>query len=454
MSHDPKSATPVAEAAPPAHGAAGPTPTLVTFRLSVMMFIEFAIWGSWAVLIAGHMRNLGFTDFERNLVYLTTAIGAMLSPLIAGWIADRFLPNQSFTGAVHLAGGVLLFIAWQQKTFLALWIVILCYAVLYMPTIALTNAIAFYHMKDSKKFGYIRVWGTMGWIVINFAISEYLRLWEVRSTVSHIGDCLLVAAILSGLLGLYCFTLPNTPPSKQARNPYAFLEALRLTKNRNFAVLLVISFVVAIELPFYYNLTYQFLTEPGTGVGLSESWAAKAQLLGQVAEGLIMLLLASSLRHVGMRTTILLGILAWPVRYAIFAIGHPAWLVVAAQCLHGICYSFFFVGGMIAVERLAHKDIRASAQGLIVFATNVVGMLIGSLLAGQIAGYLLLPSTSEPDSITGAMKIIEHHDWAKIFMVPIAITVLAGIAFIALFSERRFQEDSARVQQQSTASGR
>lgn len=412
-------------------------PSWLTVRLSIMMFIEFAIWGSWAVLIAGHMRNLGFTDPQINYVYLTTALGAMLSPLIAGWIADRFLPNQVFTGAVHLAGAVLLLIAWQQRAFLPLWTVILCYAVLYMPTIALTNAIAFYHMKDAKKFGNIRVWGTIGWIVINFAISEYLRFWEGRSTASHIGDCLVVAAILAGLMGLYCFTLPNTPPSKQAKNPYAFLEALRLTSNRNFAVLLVISFIVAIELPFYYNLTFLFLTEPGTGVGLTESWAGKAMLLGQIAEVVIMLLLAPSLRYLGMRTTIVLGILAWPVRYAIFAIGQPAWLVVVAQCLHGICYSFFFVGGMIAVERLAQKDIRASAQGLIVFATNGVGMLFGSLLAGQIADYFMLPSGG--------------HAWAKIFLVPIAITVVAAIAFVALFSERRFQDDAQRIEEAERA---
>jgi nucleoside transporter len=419
------------------YGPAQSGPTLLTTRLSIMMFLEFAIWGSWAVLIAGHMRNLGFTDPQINLVYLTTAIGAMLSPLIAGWIADRFLPNQFFTGGVHLVGAALLLAAWYQRLFWPVWAVILCYAVLYMPTIALTNAIAFYHMKDSKKFGYIRVWGTIGWIVINFAISEYLRIWEARSTASHIGDCLIVAAILSALMGLYCFTLPNTPPSTQAKNPYAFLEALKLAGNRNFAILLVISFVVAIELPFYYNLTYLFLTEKGTGVGLAESWAGKAMLLGQIAEVGIMLLLAPSLRHLGMRTTIFLGILAWPVRYAIFAIGHPAWLVVVAQSLHGICYSFFFVGGMIAVERLAHKDVRASAQGLIVFATNGVGMLFGSLLAGQIAGYFLLPGGG--------------HAWPKIFLVPIAITIVAGIAFIALFNERTYQTDSARVEAEDAA---
>jgi nucleoside transporter len=415
-----------------------PPDLMVVMRLSVMMLLQFAIWGSWAVLIAGHMRNLGFSDPQINLVYLTTAIGAMLSPLIAGWVADRFLANQVFTGAVHLVGATLLLVAWAQREFVGMFVVILAYAVLYMPTIALTNAIAFHHMKDSKKFGYIRVWGTIGWIIINLGLSEYLRFWENRAPgTSHIGDCLIAAAILSAIMGIYCFSLPNTPPTKDAKNPYAFLEALKLAANRNFAVLLVISFIVAIELPFYYNLTFLFLTEPGTGVGLAESAAAKAMLLGQIAEVGLMLALAPALRKLGMRTTIILGILAWPLRYAIFAIGHPAWLIVVAQCLHGICYSFFFVGGMIAVERLAAKDIRASAQGLIVFATNGVGMLIGSILAGQVARVFLLP--------TGG------HAWAKIFMVPIAITVVAAIAFATLFKERQFQAEAAAVEQREAA---
>lgn len=431
-------------------------PALLTTRLSIMMFIEFAVWGAWAVLIAGHMRNLGFTDPQINYVYLTTALGAMLSPLIAGWIADRFLPNQVFTAFVHLAGAALMFVAWKQTTFAALWTCVLLYAVLYMPTIALTNGIAFYHMKDSKKFGFIRVWGTIGWILISWFMALYLLLWEgfswapeiggtafsiswagLSPGASHAGDCLLIVAILSVVMAFYSFTLPNTPPSKEAENPYAFLEALKLASNRNFAVLLVISFIVAIELPFYYNLTFLFLTEPGTGIGLRESSATLAMSLGQVAEVVLMLALAPALKYGGMRTTIFLGILAWPVRYMIFAIGQPTWLVVVAQSLHGICYSFFFVGGMIAVERLSHKDIRASAQGLIVFATNGVGMLIGSLLAGHIADFFLTPDVG--------------HTWWKIFMVPIVITVIAAIVFIAMFNEQRFQGDSQRIEEEDSA---
>lgn len=407
---------------------------LLTARLSAMMFLEFAVWGAWAVLVAKHMANLGFSGTQMGYVYLTTALGAMLSPLIAGWIADRFLPNQLFTGMVHLAGAVLLFVAWRQTEFVYVFGVILAYAVLYMPTIALTNAIAFHHMKDSRKFGFIRVWGTVGWIGINWLLGVYLGYWEVHTPeVSRVGDCLLAAGVLAIVMGLYCLTLPNTPPSKKAQNPFAFIEAFKLTGNRNFAVLLVISFVVAIEMPFYYNLGYLFLTEPDTGVGLAESRATFATTLGQIGEIVVMLLLAPALKRLGMRWTLLLGILAWPVRYGIFAIGEPTWLVIAAQSLHGVCYAFFFVAGMIAVERLAQKDIRASAQGLLIFATNGLGMLLGSLLAGRVYDFFALPEGG--------------HDWARIFLVPIVITLAAGIAFVQLFDEKRYQADSARIEQ-------
>jgi nucleoside transporter len=298
-----------------------------------------------------------------------------------------------------------------------------------MPTIALTNAIAFHHMGESEKFGNVRLWGTIGWIAINWGMSLYLRYWEeIAPGVPHVGDCLLATAVLSLLMGLYCFTLPNTPPSKESLNPYAFLEALKLARNRNFLVLLIISFVVAIELPFYYNLTFLFLTDTVAGVGMVASSANLAMSLGQVAEVGLMLLLGVSLSRWGMKTTILLGILAWPVRYAIFAIGEPMWLIVVAQSLHGICYSFFFVGGMIAVERLRPKDIRASAQGLIVFATNGAGMLIGHFFSGRIHDYYALPEGG--------------YNWAMIFMVPIAITIAAA-AFIIYFVESKYREDVA-----------
>ena len=398
-----------------------------------MMFLQFAVWGSWAVLIAGHMSHLGFSGREISYVFGTTAFGSLISPVIAGWVADRYMPNQVFTAICHFLGAPILYVAWQQTAFLPLWLAIFFYAMLYMPTIALTNAIVFHHSDDSRSFGNVRAWGTVGWIAIAWGMSIYLRYREgADPTGVYLGDCLLLAAGLSVVMGLYCLTLPNTPPSPSRDRPYAFLEAFKLTQNRNFAVLLGVSFVVAIELPFYYNLTFLFLTEPSHGVGLSASTANLAMSLGQVGEVAIMLLLAPSLRRLGTRMTIVLGILAWPVRYAIFAIGQPAWLVIAAQGLHGICYSFFFVGGMIAVERLSRGDIRASAQGLIIFATNGVGMLVGHFFSGRIHDHFALPKGG--------------HDWTMIFLVPIAITLGAAVVFYRLFDEQTFIDDAAEIE--------
>lgn len=426
-------------------------------RLSVMMFLEFAVWGSWAVVIAGHMEsNLHFSGKQIAFVFGTTAFGSILAPMIAGNIADRLMPSQVFTALSHLAGAALLGIAWQMTAplpegqvgaFWPLWIVMFLYAATYMPTIALTNAIAFHHMGDSEKFGNIRIWGTLGWIAVQTGLAGYLAHFSAMDPqlgALHQRDCLAIAAVAAVLMGLYSLTLPNTPPAKNAENPYAFLEAFKLTADRNFLVLLVISFIVAIELPFYYNLTFLFLTEPNVGgvggIGLEVGRAQLAMTLGQWGEVVLMALLWPMLRYGGMRWTIFLGILAWPVRYAIFAIGQPVGLVVASQALHGICYAFFFVGGMIAVERLAHKDVRASAQSLMVFATNGCGMLVGHFVSGIVHDMNL-------DAASGL------HHWPRIFMIPIVVTVVAGIAFLLTFNEREFQASAARIDAEAKGQG-
>ena len=437
---------------------------MVYARLCTMMFLQFAVWGAWAVVIGGHMEhNLGFEGWQIGLVFGTTAFGSLLSPLIAGWIADRFMPSQIFTGICHLLGAVLLYVAWHQTEFGSLWTVMFFYAVLYMPTIALTNGIAFHHMKDSGKFGNIRVWGTIGWICVQWLLAWYLTVGQKAFEDGQAGEhayerhCFLFAAVAAVLMGLYSFSLPNTPPSKEAKNPYAFVEAFKLMRNHNVAVLLIISFVVAIELPFYYNLTYLFLTEKSAlgGIGLEGGPAQFAMTLGQVAEILMMLLLWPTIRYGGMRMAIFLGILAWPVRYAIFAIGEPTWLVIAAQSLHGICYAFFFAGGMIAVEKLSHKEIRASAQGLLVFATSGAGMLIGHFVSGPIHDFCKLPTEGiRPGAMLYGLRTWLHnlmdtpeggHTWAGVFMLPIVLTVIAGLVFLALWREREYEEDSERI---------
>lgn len=403
-------------------------------RLSAMMFLQFAAWGAWAVMIAGHMEhNLQLSGIQIAMVFGTTAWGSIASPLIAGWIADRFLAVQKFTAIMHGLGAVLLLAAWKQTSFGSLWGVMFVYSMCYMPTIALTNAIAFYHMGDSDKFGNIRVWGTIGWIAVQWGLAGYLNIMRGQGeeiALARQADCLIFGAVASVLMAIYSLSLPDTPPTKDAENPYAFLEAFQLAKlNRNFLILLIISFVVAIELPFYYNLTYLFLTDAIGGVGLTPDKAQLAMTLGQIGEVGLMVALFYALKHGGMRMTITLGILAWPVRYIIFAIGQPAWLVIAAQSLHGICYAFFFVGGMIATEKLAHKDIRASAQSLMVFATNGAGMAVGHFVSGLI---------HDANAIEGGGWV-----WSRIFLVPIVITVVAALAFWLLFDERRYQADAA-----------
>ncbi len=456
-------------------------------RLSAMMFLEFAVWGAWSVMIAVHMGSkLEFTGLQIGMVFGTTAFGALLAPMIAGNIADRYMPSQIFTAISHLAGAVLLVIAWKMTTFPALWGVMFVYAMTYMPTIALTNGIAFKHMGDSEKFGNIRVWGTLGWIFIQMVVSGYLIKTQQTTAVSHAGDCLLIAAVVAAVMGIYSFTLPHTPPSKEASNPYAFLEAFKLTKNRNFGILLAVSFVVAIELPWYYNLTPIFFTQatgpeqaaerwmekatevakdqgiappaevPMTtdgesadkagGLGLGEGQTQAATTIGQIAEISFMLLLFPMLHFCGMKWTVFFGILAWPLRYIAFSIGEPTVLVLGSQALHGAAYTFFFAAGMVAAERLAPKDIRASSQALMVFATNGLGMLVGHFLSGTIHDRHAV-KVIEPWIVNGQQLVpgVDLHNWPGVFMLPIVVTIIAAVIFVALFNEQQFKADSAQA---------
>ncbi len=456
-------------------------------RLSLMMFLEYAVWGAWSVMIALHMGNkLHFTGFQIGLVFGTTAFGAVLSPMIAGWVADRFLPSQVYTGLSHLVGAVLLYLAWQQTEFWPLWTVMFIYALAYMPTIALTNGIAFKHWKNTDWFGYIRVWGTIGWIVIQFVVGGYLKHAAATTAQSKAGDCLLFGAAVAVLMGIYSFTLPNTPPTKNVGNPYAFLEAFALAKNRNFLILLVISFVVAIELPWYYNLTPLFFQQAQTvdqaadrwldqareaagneglaapaeapiladgvrfgtgGLGLDEGGTQFATTIGQLSEIAFMFLLFLMLTRIGMRKTIFIGILAWPLRYIAFSVGEPTWLVLASQALHGIGYTFFFAAGMVAVEKIAPKDIRASAQALMVFATNGCGMLVGHFLSGKIHDLNAVPILGDW-SVAGRELVasVYFHFWPGVFALPIVVTIAAAVVFYIKFSEDKYRQDVASIE--------
>ena len=401
-------------------------PRAVPLRLSVMFLLQYMVFGAQNMLLSGHMGALGFNGEQISYVIATGALGAMVAPLIGGWLADRFLPGQIFAGCCYLACAPLLYIAWLQAEFAGLWITMLLFALVHVPTMALTNAIALYHLGDSRRFGHIRVWGTIGWIAMNWGLSLYLRLWESWSPQeSHLGDGLLVGTLLAVITGLYCFTLPHTPSHRGKRNPYAFLEAFRLLKKWNFAVLMAVSFMAAGTSPFLYSFGFLFLIDQEGGGELAASNANLVLSVGQVAEMVVMLLLAASLHRWGLRRTIFIGLAAQGLRLGAFVLGKPLWLVVAAQGLHGIGFTFFSIGSIIAVEALSGKDLRASAQGLLVFVNGGLGRLLGSLFSGWVYDYFALSSGG--------------HAWQRIFLVPFVVTLAGALGFLILFREQRME---------------
>ena len=547
----------------------------VRVRLSIMMFLEYAIWGVWAVNLSVYLATLeSFREnigFKINMIFLTMAIANIVAPFVASQLADRYFSTERFLAFSHLVGGF--FLIWASplrfyfglppavQSFEFLFWVLLGHCLLYAPTVALTNSLAFHHLPNGEKdFGSIRLWGTIGWIVVGvvFGLGWIgMRDWKSLTDAIHytpqISDCLVLAGGLSLVMAAYSMTLPHTPPIRKVENPLAFLTAIKLARYPSFAVMLVVAFLVSTELQFYYVLTPNFFhDEPGPslsqnqlqkaagvdptqatllirlldknnnkkiskaeldesaqrheelravmaalkldgnessdadavkkglenplanlppnrpadvvanyavtaiddtgskkitasqlekflsdvapltpniaqaregfavnatekgGLNLSEAQVGPVMTIGQFFEILILLLLPLALARLGFTLTIAIGIAAWALRYALFALGTPVWLVLASQGLHGFGFGFFFVGCMIYSDRIAPKDIRASAQGLIIFVSFGLGMLVSSLVAGPIADYF-------------------ENDWHLIFLAPVAILVLCTIVFLIGF---------------------
>jgi nucleoside transporter len=304
------------------------------------------------------------------------------------------------------------------------------WALLYAPTLALTNSITFHHLPDAeKKFGLVRVFGTLGWIGAGLALTGLRQAWPDGLPGLGGADSLWLAGISSFALGLFSFALPHTPPARTGKSPWAFLGALKLLRDPSFAIFIAIAFVVSTELMFYYVLTAPFLQS----LGIAPENVPAVMTIAQAAEIGTMLLLPWMLSKWGVRKTLAFGILAWPIRYAVFAYGQPRWLVVAALTLHGICYVCFFVVCYIYVNSVATPDIRASAQAFITFVVLGVGMFLGSIFAGWIRDYFTVGGTPAAPEV----------NYTYVFLVPCVLTIVCAILFFATFRERKAVEEEA-----------
>ncbi len=387
-------------------------------RLGAMMFLQYFIWGAWYVTLGTWLSaSLHFSGQQIGWAAGATAVGAILSPFFVGLVADRLFATQRVLAALHALGGVLLFLASRQAAFVPVYALLLVSCLCYMPTLALTNSLAFRQMtRPELEFSPIRVLGTIGWIVAGLLIG-YLKLEATAIPIQ-------LAASASLVMAGYCLTLPNTPPLGKATTVSVSSifprEALGLLANRTMAVFAIASLLICIPLQFYYAFTNLFLNEIGV-----QNAAAKMSG-GQMSELFCMLLIPWFFRRLGVKYMLAVGMATWALRYLLFAYGSAGTgmgMLWAGILVHGICYDFFFVTGQIYIDRRSPLHLRAAAQGLITLITYGLGMFAGSWISGAVVDRYASAATGT-------------HDWRSIWLVPALASAVILILFLFTFSDK------------------
>ena len=407
---------------------------MIRTKLSVMMFLQFFIWGAWYTSIAVYMTNHGMGTLT-HWPYTVNPVAAIVAPFFLGLVADRYFATEKVLGFLHILGGLVLFATPQftaePTTFIFL---LLLYNLCYMPTLGLANSLAFHHIQSQEQqFPFIRVFGTIGWIVAGLFISWFLGL-VLGGVPEQTPMPLYTAASASIVLGLFCFTLPHTPPPGKGQpvslRSIAGLDALKQLGDRPFYVFIIASLLLCIPLAVYYNFTQLFLGAAGV------QKIAATQTIGQFSETFFMLIMPMLFLRLGVKKMLLMGMAAWALRYALFALAAPAavfWMIVLGIALHGPCYDFFFVTGQIYVDKKSTPAVRGQAQGFLVLVTYGVGMLIGAQIAGNVY-----------DRFLAGASALTLPLWRSFWILPAAFAAAVLVFFAVFFKPQATTEQASR----------
>ena len=404
-------------------------------RLSVMMFLEFFVWGAWYTTIAVYMTAVGMNRLT-YWPFTVNPVAAIAAPFFLGLIADRYFATQKVLGWLHIVGGLVLLVV-PRLSGAPLWFILalLLYNLCYMPTLGLANSLAFHHIKSQEKqFPLIRVFGTIGWIIAGLFVSFGLRYFVAAPRLpEQTALPIYASAIASLVLGFYSFSLPHTPPPAAGQRvsvrSIVGVDALKQLGSKPFYIFLISSLLICIPLAAYYNFTQLFLE----GTGFHN--IAGTQTIGQMSEMIFMLLMPVFFVRLGVKWMLLAGMGAWVVRYGLFALGAPSvvvWMIISGIALHGLCYDFFFVTGQIYVDKKSTPQIRGQAQGLLVLVTYGVGMLIGAQAAGNLFNHLL-----------GGASALTLPQWRQFWLIPAAFAAVVMVLFGVLFYDRAERVPSA-----------